>query len=522
MELIKRNVHMNKLKCKSSVQLTLDDDFNVPDVKPDISKIIKEQGDINISEVKSMNGKLLIKGSLVFHMLYISEDEVATVHNMIGEIPFNETINMDDACTGDNISVKWELEDLSTSLINSRKISVRSIVGFNFTVEDIYDEETAVSVGGDENTQFINKKIDITQIAVNKKDTYRVKDEVAIPSNKPNILEVLYYEATLRGVDVRLLEDKIHIRGEIVLFILYTGENESRPLEYLETEIGFNSEIECSGCNEEMIGNINLSILSKDLEIKPDADGEERMIDAEIIIELDIKIYEDEELEILSDVYSTSKNLIPTFENGFYDNLVIKNNSKSRVVDRIKLPESQGRVLQICHASGNSKIDEMKYVPNGIEVDGVIDVQILYITDDDKRPLGSLKGIVPFNHMVEAKDIKEESVYEIKSNVEQLNVTMVDSEEIEIKVGLNLNTLVFDKIVEPIITDLRVEDLPLNVLQDMPSIVGYMVKPNDSLWEIAKKYYTTIDSIKEINELEHDGLKKGDKLLIIKSVDSAF
>ena len=35
---------MNGLKCKSNIQLTLDDDFNVPDVKPDIEKIMKEQG----------------------------------------------------------------------------------------------------------------------------------------------------------------------------------------------------------------------------------------------------------------------------------------------------------------------------------------------------------------------------------------------------------------------------------------------------------------------------------------------
>ena len=45
---------MNKLKCKSTLQLTLDDDFNVPDVKPDIDKIIKEQGEIKITDIKAM------------------------------------------------------------------------------------------------------------------------------------------------------------------------------------------------------------------------------------------------------------------------------------------------------------------------------------------------------------------------------------------------------------------------------------------------------------------------------------
>ena len=41
MELIKKNIHMNKLKNKAVSQLTLDDDYNVPDSKPDIGKIIQ-------------------------------------------------------------------------------------------------------------------------------------------------------------------------------------------------------------------------------------------------------------------------------------------------------------------------------------------------------------------------------------------------------------------------------------------------------------------------------------------------
>ena len=69
MELVKRNVHMNKLKCKTNVQLTMDDDFNVPDVKPDIEQIIKDQATIVMHDVKAMNGKVSVKGSLLFNIL---------------------------------------------------------------------------------------------------------------------------------------------------------------------------------------------------------------------------------------------------------------------------------------------------------------------------------------------------------------------------------------------------------------------------------------------------------------------
>ena len=36
----KENIHENRIKCSNTMQITLDDDFNVPDSKPDIDSII--------------------------------------------------------------------------------------------------------------------------------------------------------------------------------------------------------------------------------------------------------------------------------------------------------------------------------------------------------------------------------------------------------------------------------------------------------------------------------------------------
>ena len=50
-----------------------------------------------------------------------------------------------------------------------------------------------------------------------------------------------------------------------------------------------------------------------------------------------------------------------------------------------------------------------------------------------------------------------------------------------------------------------------------PGIVGYVVQPGDTIWTIAKKYYASIDSIKQLNELESEQISAGDRLLIVKS-----
>lgn len=522
MELIKKNIHMNKLKCKSTLQLTLDDDFNVPDIKPDIDEIITEQGDIRITDIKAMNGKLLVKGALQFNVLYLSEEDQRPIHNISGEIPFDEVINMEQTCAEDDPIVKWDLEDLSTGLINSRKLSVKSIVRLNVAVEELYDEETAIMVEGPEDVQYINKKVEITDVCINKKDTFRIKDELLLPTNKGNVSSILYSDMKLNNVEVRLLEDKFTIKGELPVFILYTTEDEENPIEYFETEIPFSGTIDCNGCNEDMVEDITFRIIKKNLEIKADVDGEERVLDLEVILEMSIKVYETEEPEIICDVYSPSKEIIPVIRDTVYENLVIKNNSKYRIADRIRVPENQPRILQICHAGGNIKIDDVYAEQNELQAEGVIEVGILYISEDDRRPMNSLKGVVPFSQTIEVKGMKPDSTYEIKPSIDNLSVMMLDSDEIEVKASINLNTIVFDKIVEPIITDIEVTDLDLEKLQAMPGLIGYVVKPGDSLWKIAKKYFTTVDSIMKINNMEDDRIREGDKLIIMKKVDTVF
>ena len=47
-------------------------------------------------------------------------------------------------------------------------------------------------------------------------------------------------------------------------------------------------------------------------------------------------------------------------------------------------------------------------------------------------------------------------------------------------------------------------------------IIGYIVKEGDELWNLAKYYGTTKEGIMDINHMESEQLKCGDKLLIFK------
>ena len=111
-------------------------------------------------------------------------------------------------------------------------------------------------------------------------------------------------------------------------------------------------------------------------------------------------------------------------------------------------------------------------------------------------------------------------MYYLKTDLEQLSTTMADSNEIEVKAVVSLNVLVI-KCEEEMIID-KVEEQPLDMkkIQSMPGVTVYMVKPGDTLWDIAKRFYTTVDEICALNELENENISASWPLLLVKRVGS--
>ena len=70
LELVKQNIHMNRWKNQVNTQVTLDDDFIVPDTMSDIAQVILDTGEIQMEPVKTQNERVVVRGKLDFHVLY--------------------------------------------------------------------------------------------------------------------------------------------------------------------------------------------------------------------------------------------------------------------------------------------------------------------------------------------------------------------------------------------------------------------------------------------------------------------
>ncbi len=524
LELEKQNIHMNRWKNQVSTQVTLDDDFIVPDTMSDIAQVILVSGEVQLEPVKTQSEKASIRGKLDFHVLYRREE--GGMQTLGGLIPFEEMVNVPGLEEKDYVSLAWQLEDLHADIINSRKLSVKAIITLEVKVETLFDTEAAVDLA--ENIQdgqgglapqieILKRKLEVAVIALRRKDTYRLKEEISLPGSKPAIDRLLWTEMRLMGATARPLDGKVHLEGALMVFAIYEGEGEQSMVQWIEQSIPFSGEVEMQGAMEEMIPAISVRLIHKSLEEKPDYDGEMRELDVDAVIELDIRLYEERELELLSDLYATNREVSLNVGETCFDQILTRNTGKCRLSERIPMDGGR-RILQVCHSTGFVKIDEAVAAEGALSIDGVLELQVLYLTDDDGEPIQSQTEMLPFHYDAEAPGISQDSIWYMESSLEQLTVAMVGGDSAEVKAMIVLDLLVLQPTCQQVIRQAELAPLDTAKLREIPGIVGYLVQAGDTLWDIAKRFHTTTDNIILTNNLSSDNVRPGDGLILVKEI----
>lgn len=170
-------------------------------------------------------GRVTLNGQLRVQILYLDDTTEHGLHQIEDIIPFQKTQMLGEQSTKENTQVIWKLEDITVSMINSRKMGIHGLISFQFTVEESRDVQAVVEIHGVSDVSICRKKMELLELKHQKKDVFRIKENLTLPSGKPTISQILWDTMQLRGIEIRPSEGKLEIKGEMFLFLLYEGEN---------------------------------------------------------------------------------------------------------------------------------------------------------------------------------------------------------------------------------------------------------------------------------------------------------
>lgn len=516
MELTRNRITTTNLKSAKYMEFTIDDDFNVPDAKGDIDRFIASKGQVTVEDADVREDKVRITGSVSYAILYQTDSSGEKFESHEGEIPFEEMVNADGVEPGDSVSVQCGLEDIYVTVINSRKYEVRGLVCVKLWACRRMTAEGASGIANGSGIECMTEKICFTNVAACSKDIMKVKEDIEIPANKPNIGSILWDQVSFAEMESRVIDSGVQINGKLEIFAIYKPEDELAPIQYVTASRDFSGVINCDGVNEDMILDDVITASRTSLSVRADDDGEDRVLQIESSLSIDIKVYEDVEADLMRDMFSYSAQVEPVRSKLTYENLLMRNNAKTRVVKKEKLRSSQPSVLQIVNVSGSVDIDEVKPVEDAVLVSGAVKAAVMYVSSDDSRPLCQMEVAAPFTYRIETVPLSPRDSIRITPSLGQIAATVSGGDEVEIKAIVDMGVTIFTRKEIELIEDMTITPIDMKKKAAAPGMVGYIVKDGDSIWSIAKQYYSSLDSIRRVNNLENDEIHAGDRLVVVK------
>lgn len=513
MGIIKEKIHVNQMGKVVTSQFVVEDDCNVPDNKADIGRIVTGEGDIRIEEIRPVENYLKVIGKLYFKILYVTDSGVPELASMEGKIPVEEMVYVEDVDAGE-YQVRVNRVHFQASMIHSRKIEIRAVTELALHWERTEDEEATVGVEAEYPVFEKTRPAELLQLFDNKRDIYRIKEELTLPGTKENIDHLIWTEVKLRRLDTKLSGDMLILSGELQVFCIYQSQEEKT--DWVEQNVPFEGQVACQGADSSFYHHVYRSLQDENVEVRLDEDGEMRVLGIEAVLEMRLLIYKEEKMNLLEDVYSLEMQCETTEKRAFFEELVMQSHSKHKITEKLMIPEIRDEILQICHTSGDVQVEKMETTEEGIRIEGILHASFLYVKANDRIPFDVWSGMIPFSYLMECENCSMDTRYDINYGLEQLAIELAGSGEVEVKAHLAFQSFLRRPLHMEMISDIAFQPFEEKERERKPGIVVYLVKKDDDLWKLAKRYGTTEDCIMEMNDLTSKTLKEGEKILILK------
>lgn len=518
-ELIKENVILDQKIGEETTQVMVEGDIIVPDIKPDIAKILQTNGKILLDPLEVGNDKINFAGKIEFSILYLAEGIDKPLHSMTASLGIDDFINVDGITKESTVNMNSDIIHLECRLLNGRKIYVKAVAQVDAKAMASIGSEVVTDIIGVENIQLKKNSLNLSRTVENKEDIIIVKDDIAVPSGKSNIREILFCNAAISDKEVRLYNGHVNVKGTIILSTLYKGEMDDSCVEFMEHEIAFNGNIDARQCTEAMSGDVNLYIQSQDVQVKPDLDGEERVLEVQLNLGAKLNVVSTEDIEVIEDAYCINKGLMLKKENIKYPQIVSMNKNQSSIKETVVFEPGLPDIMQIYNVSGRAKVEEMKIIDDKVIAEGIITANILYVAKSDEAPLYSYETIIPFRQSVETRGARPDMKVNMDLAIEHISFNMLSTNEVEVRFILDFNTQVLGQQQVELLVDATLEEFDRSIMDNTASMTIYVCQAGDNLWKIAKKYNTSVDEIAQLNDIENmNKIYPGQKLLILKKI----
>lgn len=216
----------------------------VPDIMPDIAKILDTDCSIFLREKNIQNGKASVEANIQTSILYLGED-CEGIYKLELSKPFSFTYENDEISENDILCVYLSVNNADTRILNPRKVLLRVDVCSELSFYRMAELSFPVDKDSNENLQILTKECPVQLITSVGEKAFSISDEFSFPVIHGDVEEIITSKAWAVIDETKTVGEKVILQGTINLKLLYKEKNEK----LYKTEIfttGFSQIMDCA------------------------------------------------------------------------------------------------------------------------------------------------------------------------------------------------------------------------------------------------------------------------------------
>ncbi len=485
-------------------------DYILPDYYPEIFKILKCITTPRIISQSIDNDKLTYEMSVCIRVLYCAENSCA-VHIIDQKLTYSKKIDIGKICTRPEVSIIPQVSFINCRAVNSRRMDIRGAISTSVTISDIICNNIISDVNGG-NIQL--KKISLTYPSnhLNTLKQINVSDKFDLGLSKPSIIDIIRNDAIVTSVDKKIIANKLIVKGEIYVNMLYTCiKDNNDSIETMQFTLPFSQVIDMEGIDDRFDCIVNTDIVSCDIIPCSDGDGNSKIAECDINVLIAVSAYKTSTADLAIDEYSTSYKSYSERNDIFLETAPQSINNVC-VIKTIISAENEIDCIYDAWCTLKNILISPIIEENQLKINGTASYIVIAKNGEGKPVL--LEKEENFAVSVPVENLTENSRINLKLTPVSCSYNLASDNTVEVKAELKATGNIKNIVVINGITDISInEEEPVNRNNNY-ALKIYYTDENEDLWEIAKKYGTSVSAIIEENEIEDDMISGRGMILI--------
>ncbi|MBR5405054.1 MAG: DUF3794 domain-containing protein [Oscillospiraceae bacterium] len=502
----RETVLLPELLLDTEAEQSVELDYVLPDYCPDFFRLLHCAADVTVTAQTCRDGVLDAAFRVQIRVLYCAPDSNA-VQTVTQQLSYTRQFPL-SAAGGSSVpavSISAEPAYLNCRAVSSRRIDVRGALRIRARVAA---ERSVPVLSGAQGLHVRTRSEPVSFLSgiLRTDKQFTLSEDAAIPAAQPAILNILRDSVLLSVTETRIAAGKLIVRGEALLTLLYAAAGGT---ETFSVSLPFSQIVEQEGLSDGMTPAVTATLADSLLTPEAAGDGELRTLHCDLQILLHCEASASVSASLLTDAYSTVHPVTLSQETLPLLTAPVRLHESLNLRSVLHSPDCV--LTRICAAWAVP--EQMQTVPDEAAGTAVLTGSLhgYVMAEDADGALRMLDQAEPFSW--ELPGVQPETVLP-PVTVRSCTYTLSGADSVTLQTELLLSGQVPGILRRQLLTDIRPDAESRLPAEDDFALRLYFGQPDESLWEIAKRYHISPDAVRAENDCAGDVLSAPQLLLI--------